>query len=105
MSHHKVLGGSGDLVSKVIRTLFGVISNYKYSYLIYNLVTLSHDPLSRSAACWLHDKLQHGSTLVARSQPILGSFAFARVKNNMCVYVYIYIIIYAYSCVHVYIYL
>ena len=31
-----VLGGSGDLVSKVISTLIGVISNYKYSYLIYN---------------------------------------------------------------------
>ena len=31
-----VLGGSWDLVSKVIRTLIGVISTYKYSYLIYN---------------------------------------------------------------------
>ena len=31
-----VLGGSGDLVSKVISPLIGVISNYKYSYLIYN---------------------------------------------------------------------
>ena len=31
-----VLGGSWDLVSKVISTLIGVISNYKYSYLIYN---------------------------------------------------------------------
>ena len=31
-----VLGGSGDLVSKVISTLIGVISNYKHSYLIYN---------------------------------------------------------------------
>ena len=26
----------GDLVSKVISTLIGVISTYKYSYLIYN---------------------------------------------------------------------
>ena len=26
----------GTLVSKVISTLIGVISNYKYSYLIYN---------------------------------------------------------------------
>ena len=33
-----------DLVSKVISPLIGVISNYKYSYLIYNLVTKSHDP-------------------------------------------------------------
>ena len=31
-----VLGGSGDLVSKVISTLIGVISSYKYSYLSYN---------------------------------------------------------------------
>ena len=31
-----LLGGSGDLVSKVISTLIGVISNYKYSYLSYN---------------------------------------------------------------------
>ena len=31
-----LLGGSGDLVSKVISPLIGVISNYKYSYLIYN---------------------------------------------------------------------
>ena len=31
-----LLGGSWDLVSKVISTLIGVISNYKYSYLIYN---------------------------------------------------------------------
>ena len=29
-------GVSGDLVSKVISTLIGVISNYKYSYLSYN---------------------------------------------------------------------
>ena len=33
---HVVLGGSGDLVSKVISTVFGVISSYKYSYLIYD---------------------------------------------------------------------
>ena len=31
-----LLGGSRDLVSKVISPLIGVISNYKYSYLIYN---------------------------------------------------------------------
>ena len=31
-----LLGGSGDLVSKVISPLIGVISNYKYSYLSYN---------------------------------------------------------------------
>ena len=31
-----LLGGSWDLVSKVISPLIGVISNYKYSYLIYN---------------------------------------------------------------------
>ena len=32
-----ILGGAlGDLVSKVISTLIGVISNYRYSYLIYN---------------------------------------------------------------------
>ena len=31
-----LLGGSWDLVSKVIRTLIGGISNYNYSYLIYN---------------------------------------------------------------------
>ena len=28
--------GPGDLVSKVISPLIGVISHYKYSYLIYN---------------------------------------------------------------------
>ena len=39
-----ILGGSWDLVSKVISTLSGVISNYKYGYLIYNPVTKSHDP-------------------------------------------------------------
>ena len=31
-----VLGGSGDLVSKVISPLIGVISNYQYSYLVYS---------------------------------------------------------------------
>ena len=31
-----VLGGSWDLVSRVISTLIGVISNYKYTYLNYN---------------------------------------------------------------------
>ena len=31
-----LLGGSGDLVSKVISTLIGVISSDKYSYLIYD---------------------------------------------------------------------
>ena len=41
-----LLGGSGDLVSKVISTLIGFISTYKCSYL-RTLVTKSHDPLSR----------------------------------------------------------
>ena len=31
-----VLGGSWDLVSTVIGTLTGVITNYNYSYLVYN---------------------------------------------------------------------
>ena len=31
-----LLRGSWDLVSEVISTLSGVISNYKYSYLSYN---------------------------------------------------------------------
>ena len=31
-----ILGGSWDLVSKVLSTLIGVISSYKYNYLIYN---------------------------------------------------------------------
>ena len=31
-----LLGGSWDLVSTVISTLTGVITSYKYSYLIYN---------------------------------------------------------------------
>ena len=31
-----ILGGSWDLVSTVISTLIGVISNYKYGYLSYN---------------------------------------------------------------------
>ena len=31
-----LLGGSWDLVSKVISALIGVISSYKYSYPIYN---------------------------------------------------------------------
>ena len=37
LSNRRLLGGSGDLVSKVISALIGVISNYKNSYLIYNL--------------------------------------------------------------------
>ena len=45
-----ILGGSWDLVSTVISTLSGVISNYKYSYLnIIALVTKSHDPLSKDS--------------------------------------------------------
>ena len=36
LSEAGLLGGSRDLVSKVISPLIGVISNYKYSYLIYN---------------------------------------------------------------------
>ena len=39
-----ILGGSWDLVSKVISTLIGVISIVT---LIITLVTKSHDPLSR----------------------------------------------------------
>ena len=31
-----ILGGSWDLVSKVVSTLIGVISSYKYSYPNYN---------------------------------------------------------------------
>ena len=31
-----ILGGSWDLVSRVISTLIGVISNYNYSFLTYN---------------------------------------------------------------------
>ena len=31
-----ILGGSWDLVSKVISTSIGVIIKYNYSYLIYN---------------------------------------------------------------------
>ena len=42
-----LLGGSWDLVSKVISTLIGVISIVT---LIITLVTKSHDPLSRSLA-------------------------------------------------------
>ena len=37
MDPSEVLGGSWDLASKVISPLVGVISNYKYSYLVYNL--------------------------------------------------------------------
>ena len=33
---YTLLGGSWDLVNKVISTLIGVTSNYKYSYLNYN---------------------------------------------------------------------
>ena len=33
---HVALGGSWDLVSTVISTLTGVMSNSKYSYFIYN---------------------------------------------------------------------
>ena len=40
-----LLGGSWDLVSKVISTLIGVISIVT---LIITLVTKSHDPLSRA---------------------------------------------------------
>ena len=43
----EVLGGSGDLVSKVISPLIGVISNYSIVTLFITLVTKSHDPLSR----------------------------------------------------------
>ena len=47
--HVWLLGGSGDLGSKVISTLIGAISNCKYSYLNCNptVVSESHDPLSR----------------------------------------------------------
>ena len=41
-----VLGGSGDLVSKVISPLIGVIGNYSIVTLSITLVTKSHDPLS-----------------------------------------------------------
>ena len=34
------------MVSKVISTLIGVISSYKYNYLHVLLVTKSHDPFS-----------------------------------------------------------
>ena len=34
--HVAILGGSWDLVSRVISTLVGVISNYNYSCLTYN---------------------------------------------------------------------
>ena len=40
------LGGSWDLVSTVISTLIGVISTYKCSYLNYNPITKSHEPVS-----------------------------------------------------------
>ena len=46
-----LLGGSWDLVSMVISTLRGVISNYKYTYLLKTLVTKSHDNLSRVLNC------------------------------------------------------
>ena len=43
------LGGSWDLVSKVISTLIGLIVTYNYSYLICSPnFSKSHDPLSRS---------------------------------------------------------
>ena len=42
---HVLLGGSWDLVIKVISTLIGVISIVT---LTITLVTKSHDPLSRS---------------------------------------------------------
>ena len=42
----ELLGGSWNLVSKVISTLIGVISNCKYSYLMYSLSYQSHDPTS-----------------------------------------------------------
>ena len=46
-----LLGGSWDLVSKVISTLIGVIIKYNYSYLFITLITKSHDPLS-SGLLW-----------------------------------------------------
>ena len=47
MGSERVLGGSGDLVSKVISPLIGVISNYMYIVTLFiTLVTKSHDPLS-----------------------------------------------------------
>ena len=36
MAPRRLLGGSWDLVSKVISTLIGVITKYNYSYLISN---------------------------------------------------------------------
>ena len=36
MTPWTLLGGSWDVVSKVIGTLVGVICRYKYSYLMYN---------------------------------------------------------------------
>ena len=47
-SRKTLLGGSWDLVSKVISPLIGVIINCKYSYALFiTLVTKSHDPLSK----------------------------------------------------------
>ena len=45
-----LLGGSWDLVSKVISTLIGVLTKYNYSYLFITLITKSHDPLSSGLA-------------------------------------------------------
>ena len=44
-----LLGGSWDLVSKVISTVIGAISTYKSIVTMFiTLVTKSHDPLSTS---------------------------------------------------------
>ena len=44
--HERILGGTWDLVSRVISTLIGVVTRYNYSYLTYSPITKSHDPLS-----------------------------------------------------------
>ena len=65
MSHHGILGGSWDLVSKVISTLIGVRSIVT---LIITLVTKSHDPLSSVflRACLLCCMCRGGSASVLR---------------------------------------
>ena len=41
------LGGSRDLVSKVISSLIGVISTYNFGFTVVNFLAESHDPPSK----------------------------------------------------------
>ena len=73
-----ILGGSWDLVSKVIRTLIGVIGSCKYSYLTYNpsylqnLESLIPKAEAPEAVLFPTDQLLNGAPKQRRKQRMLA---------------------------------